>query len=347
MTQSSPVPSDAHWHGAKTLPSNSSTSSMRLAPKSPLATATTAAHPTSNNSLMARVSTSPVASSSESNTAWIGPKMLVATAIVCAVFTLAALGIFIRHRWRNKKTNRSVYVSKLDTSAQVHCVENPFASPRNTVLSVSHISSRSSTSSVSSVGRLGSAVDTQPMDPSSSEQDDSYQVSAGASSVGPPPDYSTPPTPNSPAQERGVGMPLFGRSVLPAQNSDTKSRNPSPHWPASSSNSQARPLGPRGPLLTYAELFNNSQELPSAEDSNVLRPIGLNVPTQPSVAHHRQAEDGGISLAGGPLHVIRRDRDADGGVQDASEHCDMQVDAESLDRYTCSDGTLPPEYREY
>ena len=87
----------------------------------------------------------------------------------------------------------------------------------------------------------------------------------------------------------------------------------------------ARPLGPRTPLLSYAQLYG------AQSDGD----------TNGRASYPRQAEDGGVRLAGGP--TCRRD---EGGS--AEQDPDASI---SFSKYRCSASTsggrtLPPPYQE-
>ncbi|KAI0719243.1 hypothetical protein C8Q72DRAFT_864153 [Fomitopsis betulina] len=115
------------------------------------------------------------------------------------------------------------------------------------------------------------------------------------------------------------------------------------------------PLGPRAPLLSYEQLFSATQLGRRAPDKLVqergdtFRPITSQVPApEPVVGQRRQAEDGGVRLAGGRLNEEPQTQCVEhSGNARMTLTGQSFVSGQSYDRMTCSDGTLPPIYREY
>ena len=104
---------------------------------------------------------------------------------------------------------------------------------------------------------------------------------------------------------------------------------------SSASGTLARPIGPRQPLISYAQLYGGQTDDPDEQT------LGAE-----NVAYPRQAEDGGISLAGGPL---RRREDAGGRSRDRTELglCEgVSFDKPRGSVSTSGSRTLPPPYQE-
>lgn len=130
-----------------------------------------------------------------------------------------------------------------------------------------------------------------------------------------PPNEATPSQcPNTP--------PAYAHAPLPQRFS------------ASSAGGTARPLGPRPPLMSYAQLYGDRADDPDGQQSTT------------DDAYPRQAEDGGISLAGGPL----RRREEAGGRRYGRTELDLCVGVSFGKRRgsvsTSGSRTLPPPYQE-
>lgn len=140
-----------------------------------------------------------------------------------------------------------------------------------------------------------------------------------------------PPLPNAtpfdetpPDEESLSRWPSAPPAYAPAQGPQRLSVS-------SISSTQARPFGPRPPLLSYSQLYGNQKDGTSEQTQSA-----------GNVAYHRHAEDGGVSLAGGPrgagnhrCESSRLDLCADGSCDD----CRGSVS-------TSDTRTLPPPYEE-
>ena len=104
---------------------------------------------------------------------------------------------------------------------------------------------------------------------------------------------------------------------------------------SSASGTLARPIGPRQPLISYAQLYGGQTDEPDEQMQGA-----------ENIVYPRQAEDGGISLAGGPL---RRREDAGGRSRDRTELglCEgVSFDKPRGSVSTSGSRTLPPPYQE-